>query len=103
MHHPLYPQGKYKGINLVNAEEMHELFKEYYKIRAVFASHEHSYSYYKREGVDYFITGGAGAQLYSGYGGDVYHYLKISFYEDKKRVNIKAIGIFNEIVEDFDL
>lgn len=103
MHHPLYPQGKYKGHNLANADYIHTLFTKYTKIRAVFASHEHSYSYYEKEGVKYFISGGAGAELYSGYGGDFFHFMKISFYEDTKRINFKTIGIFNETVEEFDL
>lgn len=103
MHRPLFPQGRYKGYNLRNANNLHALFKKYPKVRAVFASHEHSFSFYEYEGVKYIITGGAGAPLYKGYGGDFHHFCKVSFYENEKKITLKTIGLFNEVVVKIDL
>lgn len=103
IHRPLYPQGKYKGHNLINADELHSLFLKYSKIKIIIAAHEHLFNKYEREGIIYITTGGAGAPLYHGYGGNYHHFLKVSFYQEDNRINIKTIGIFNEIVEDFDL
>ncbi len=103
MHHPLFPQGKYKGSNMKNADELHALFLQYPKIKAVIAAHEHAFNAYRRDGLLYLTTGGGGAPLYHGYGGDYYHFVKISFYIPENRINVKTIGLFNETVEDFDI
>ncbi len=103
IHHPLYPQGVYKGTNMKNADEVHHLFTLYDKIKAVIVSHEHSYNKFVKDNVTYITTGGAGAPLDYGYGEDFYHFLKVSIYEKTNRINIKTIGIFNEVIEDFDL
>jgi hypothetical protein len=58
---------------------------------------------YVRDGMIYITTGGGGGKLYSGYGGDYHHFLKVSFFNDTARINVKTIDIFNEIIEDFDL
>lgn len=39
----------------------------------------------------------------TGYGGDFHHFIKASCNDQNNRFNIKAIGILNEVVEDFDL
>lgn len=103
MHHPLYPQGKHAGENLVNADEVHQLFLDCTKVRAIFSGHDHMFNKYEKDGVIYITTGGGGAPLYSGYGGDYYHFVKVTFYEDPLRINIKTIGLLNETIEDFDL
>ncbi|MBN2173229.1 MAG: metallophosphoesterase [Bacteroidales bacterium] len=103
MHRPLFPQGQHSGSPLANRLELHDLFLEYPKIRAVFAGHEHMFNKYQRDGINYIITGGGGGVLYDGYGGNYHHFTKVSFYEESNRINIKTIGIFNETVEDFDL
>jgi hypothetical protein len=51
----------------------------------------------------YYSGNGAGAPLHHGYGDDYYHFMKVSFYEAEDRINVKTIGMFNEIVEDLDL
>jgi predicted phosphodiesterase len=103
MHRPLYPQGGHKGENLSNADELHNLFVQNPKIKAVLAGHDHLFNYYEKDGVPYITTGGAGAPLHRGYGGDYYHFCKISFYETEHRINLSTTGIFNETVEKYDL
>jgi 3',5'-cyclic AMP phosphodiesterase CpdA len=103
MHQPLYPQGKHLGQDLSNADELHQLFLKHRKIRAVFSGHDHMFNKFIRDGITYITTGGGGGRLYSGYGGDYHHFLKVSFFTDSARINIKTIDIFNEIIDDFDL
>jgi acid phosphatase type 7 len=103
MHQPLYPQGKHKGKNLTNADELHQLFLQHKKIGAVFSGHDHMFYKYVRDGMIYITTGGGGGSLYRGYGGDYNHFLKVSFFNDSTRVNVKTIDLFNEVIDDFDL
>ncbi len=103
MHQPLYPQGRHKGDDLSNANELHQLFLKHKKIRAVFSGHDHMFNEYVRDGMIYITTGGGGGVLYRGYGGDYHHFLKVSFFNDTTRINVKTIDIFNEIIENFDL
>ncbi|MCD4731153.1 MAG: metallophosphoesterase [Bacteroidales bacterium] len=103
MHRPVFPQGQHANSPLSNSNELHQLFLDHPKIRAVFSGHEHMFNKNQKDGLMYIITGGGGGILYRGYGGDYHHFIKVSFYENKNRTNIKTIGIFNEVVEDFDL
>jgi len=103
MHRPVFPQGQHMGSPMVNGMELHELFLNHPKIKAVFSGHEHMFNRTFRDGINYIITGGAGGILYDGYGGDYHHFVKVSFYEQSNRINIKTIGIFSEVVEDFDI
>jgi len=103
MHQPLYPQGRHKGEDLSNANELHQLFLKHKKIRAVFSGHDHLFNKYVKDGMIYITTGGGGGALYKSYGGNYHHFLKVTFYNDTARINIKTIDIFNEIIEDFDL
>lgn len=103
MHRPLFSQRYYKGKDLENAKILHELFKVYPKIIAVFTGHDHFFNYYKFEGIQYITSGGGGGELHNGPGGKYHHFIKISFFENENRVNLSVIGIFNEILESFDL
>jgi 3',5'-cyclic AMP phosphodiesterase CpdA len=103
MHHPPYPQGMHHNEILNNADELHALFLSYSKVRAVFAGHDHIFNKYIRDGFPYITTGGGGAILQHGYGGDYFHFTKVSIYEDTHRINIRTTGIFSETVDDFDL
>ena len=103
MHRPLFPQGFHRGSDLLNADALHALFLSHDKVRAVFAGHDHLFNKYSLDGLPYITSGGAGAPLYHGYGGDYFHFVKVSFYEEARRINVKTIGLFNEVVEDFDL
>ncbi len=103
MHRPLFPRGKYADSPLTNSDELHHLFLSCSKIKAVFAGHEHFFNLFVKDGIPYIITGGGGGNLYSGYGGDYHHFTKVSFFLNENRINVKTIGIFYEVVEDFDL
>lgn len=103
MHHPLYQQGQHEGLTLANAGELHSLFTKYPKVRMVFAGHDHMFHKMKKDGILYVITGGGGGTLEHGYGGDYHHFVKVSFFENPRRINIKTIGVYYEVVEDFDL
>ncbi len=102
-HRPLFPQGSHYGETMVNAYELHDLLLQADKLRAVFVSHDHIFNRLTIDGVEYITTGGAGAYLHRNRGGDYHHYLKVSIKNETNRINIKAIGVFNEVVEDFDL
>ena len=103
MHHPPYPQGMHHKEILKNADELHALFLSHEKVRAVFSGHDHIFNRYIRDGLPYITSGGGGALLQHGYGGDYFHFTKVSIYEDTHRINIRTTGIFGETVEDFDL
>jgi hypothetical protein len=103
MHHPLFPQGYFAGSNLHNAAELHLLFLSCEKIKGIFAGHDHLFNCYIRDGITYITSAGGGEPLYHGIGGDFYHFLKVSIYDKQQRINLKAIDVFNEIMEDFDL
>ncbi len=72
LHHPLYlwKGASHYGSSLdrypKQRDALHALFKKE-KVDAVFAGHEHTYKRYPHDGVEYIVTGGAGAPLYSGF------------------------------------
>jgi hypothetical protein len=103
MHHPLFPQGPNKGNDLLNAGELHQIFLQNNKIRAVFAGHDHLFNHYLKDGLHYITTGGGGGVLCHGYGGDYHHFTRVSFYKHSGAINIKTIGVFHETIENFDL
>jgi 3',5'-cyclic AMP phosphodiesterase CpdA len=103
MHQPPYPQGKHSGENLANADELHQLFMKHKKIRAIFAGHDHMFNKYVKDSVIYITTGGGGSPLYLGYGGEYHHFVKVTFCKNSLRINLRTIGISNQIFDDFDL
>ena len=103
MHMPLYPQGKHSGENLTNADELHRLFLQHNKIRAVFAGHDHMFNKYVKDGIIYITTGGGGSPLYPGYGGDYHHFLKVTFCKNSARINVRTVDLSNETIDCFDL
>ena len=103
MHHPLFPKGFHQRGGLWNATEIDSLFQANRKVRIVFSGHDHLYNRSVKNNINYIISGGGGAYLHHGYGGDYHHFIKVSIYRQQNRINIKTIGIFNEIVEDFDI
>jgi 3',5'-cyclic AMP phosphodiesterase CpdA len=103
MHQPLYPQGKHKGQDLANADEVHEIFISHNKIRAVLSGHDHLFNRFIKDGMTYITTGGGGGRLYKGYKGDYYHFTKVTFYKNSAIVNVKTIDVLNETIDVFDL
>lgn len=80
---PLFPVGALRGEALDRypryRDRLHQLFVQM-KISAVFAGGERLYNHEKRDGVNYFITGGGGAPLDTSEGRDSFpHYLKVTF------------------------
>jgi len=68
LHQPLFPVDGHRGSSLDRYERernaLHRLFVQA-KVACVFAGHEHLYNRQERDGVEYIITGGAGAPLYA--------------------------------------
>ncbi|MFA6431402.1 MAG: metallophosphoesterase [Candidatus Margulisiibacteriota bacterium] len=72
-------------------QELIGLFSRY-KVDYVFAGHIHGYAKAEREGVNYIVTGGGGAQLYlpPDFGG-FHHYVRINV--DNGRITQKIIKL----------
>ena len=68
LHRPLYPVSVHKGDSLdeypKERDALHALFVRSH-VTCVFEGHEHLYNRQVRDGVEYIITGGAGADLYA--------------------------------------
>jgi predicted phosphodiesterase len=72
-HRPPFPQGHYRGSNLANADELHQLFLQY-GVDVVFSGHEHQYYTFRKDSVQYVVTGGGGAPIYEGGIGESFHH-----------------------------
>jgi len=69
-HSPLFPVDGHRGSSLdkhrADRDRLHALFVRYRdQIKGVYSGHEHVYSFQEKDGVPYYITGGAGAPLYA--------------------------------------
>lgn len=61
-----------------NRDLLHSLLKRF-RVKAVFAGHEHLYSETMKDGIRYIVTGGGGSPLYqSPRGGGYFHYLIVN-------------------------
>ncbi len=95
MHRPvfsyLHPK-KITGMGSVQmAQLLHRTFVEY-GVKYVFQGHEHCYGKIVKDGVNYIITGGAGAPLYPEVTkGGFYHYLVINADPKSKKLDIYSI------------
>jgi len=99
MHRPLF-----SGINgdlnkgksfkdRSNRDALHRLFKKY-RVKAVFAGHEHLFNETVKDGIKYFITGGGGSPLYeSPSKGGFFHYLIVRVKD--KDVSVDVIAPYN--------
>lgn len=97
LHRPLFPVALHVGSSLdqypKERDALHTLFVQQ-GVDAVFAGHEHLYNYQKRDGVLYFITGGAGAPLYATPDrGGFHHYLLVTVSEDTFTVEVRRVGL----------
>lgn len=82
LHRPLFPVSLHKGDSLdeypKERDALHALFVRY-RVTCVFAGHEHLYNRQVRDGIQYIITGGAGADLYaSPTKGGFHHFLYVT-------------------------
>jgi len=79
LHHPVYPAGFHPSIE--NATEFNALLMEYPAVKAVFSGHEHLYYHQEvtsgNHKIDYYVSGGTGSDLHTGYGHAVHHMLGI--------------------------
>ena len=96
VHDPLFPVAEHRGSSLdrypPKRDALHSLFVQY-RVSCVFAGHEHVYHHERRDSVDYFISGGAGAPL----GGSrtaagFYHYLSVEVTDDQYAVHVKSVS-----------
>ncbi len=78
-------------------KRIHPLLKKY-KVNAVFVGHFHEYEYRRIDGIEYFVTGGGGAELEDeSYNGAIYHFLYVK--ETKKGLEYFVVsnrGIFKK-------
>lgn len=102
LHHPLFlsANADYSGKSMDKYPELrdslHRLFVEK-RVNAVFAGHEHTFWRAEKDGVDYIITGGAGAPLY---GKDSFSHLMI-VRVDGPRVSAKTIDRDGALRDEF--
>lgn len=101
-HRPPFPQHHHRDKPLQPTETLHELFKKY-KVAAVFAGHEHSYSRIDKEGVIYVVSGGAGSPLHKDAGPDAafYHYIQVSYL--KTALQVRTIDHMGKVRDDFKI
>ena len=72
LHHPLFTEPNFKHHKSSldqypnHRDKLHKLMVQK-KVTAVFVGHEHTYHRMKKNGINYIITGGGGAILYSGF------------------------------------
>lgn len=81
-HYPFFRVGPDSHEPLKNSAELRDLFKAA-GVQAVFSSHDHIFHYEKRDGISYFITGGAGAPLLDIERGEYNHFLLLTVGRDK--------------------
>lgn len=91
-HEPAYPAGPHRGSSLDaypdERDKFWNLLKEY-GVKIYFCGHEHLYNKQLIEGVYQVINGTCGAPIYTGYGGDFYHYALVSVNSKRVEVVIK--------------
>ena len=97
MHKPMFddatsPGGSFNDTAMRDA--MHSMFLEADNVRAVFAGHVHIYRGFTRDGIPYYITGGAGAETEHPEREGFYHYLL---------VNVNGTNLDVRVVEPYHL
>src|SRR6202022_4635783 len=77
---------------IANASDLHQLFLQY-PVKAIFAGHEHLFDHRTRDGIEYFVSGGAGAPLYAPPDkGGFSHYLVMRMRGDKMEYSLIEPG-----------
>ncbi|HEY3235586.1 MAG TPA: metallophosphoesterase [Polyangiaceae bacterium] len=97
-HKPLFPVDGHVGSSLDEHPEqrdrLHQLLVQHRAhIKAVFQGHEHLYSHEERDGIHYYITGGAGANLYAPREqGGYHHFLLVQVKQGEVKVDLRKVG-----------
>lgn len=97
-HRPVYPQGHYRGHDLVNADELHQLFTQY-GVDIVFSGHEHQYYIYQKGSLHYVITGGGGAPIYTGGIGESYHHYLLVELLPPNDILIHVLDVHGRVIQ----
>lgn len=97
-HRPVFPQGHYRGHDLANAEELHQLFLQY-GVDAVFAGHEHQYYLYQKDAIAYVVTGGGGSPIYDGGIGESYHHFLLIELLPPQTINIHVLDVHGNVIK----
>jgi len=91
LHHPPFDPDGTDHIMAYGNEGFMALMVEQ-RVDAVFAGHIHAYAQGERDGVAYYITGGAGAPLYaSGHPQAFHHYLRVTIQQPEITVQVVQV------------
>jgi 3',5'-cyclic AMP phosphodiesterase CpdA len=91
LHHPPFDPDGTDHIMAYGNESFMALMAEQ-QVDAVFAGHIHAYAQGERDGVAYYITGGAGAPLYaSGHPQAFHHHLLVTIHQEE--ITVKVIQV----------
>jgi len=95
LHRPLFPVDGHVGSSLdmypAERDALHALFVQQ-GVDAVFSGHEHLYNHQEKDGIHYFINGGAGGPLYaSPERGGFHHYLLVSIDATGFTIDVRRI------------
>ena len=96
-HRPVYPQAHYRGHDLVNADELHQLFSQY-GVDIVFSGHEHQYYIYQKDPIHYVVTGGGGAPIYTGGIGESYHHYLLVEIISPNTILIHVLDVHGKVI-----
>jgi predicted phosphodiesterase len=102
-HEPAYPVGPHLGSSLDVYPDERDAFWQLlvaHDADIYFAGHEHLYDHQEIERVHQVINGTCGAPIYSGYGGDFYHYVVVSV--DGRQVFVTAVDDAGETRDYFE-
>lgn len=103
-HEPAFPVGPHVGSSLdfypVQRDDFWQLLADY-NVDIYFAGHEHLYNHTVVNGVHQVITGTCGAPIYSGYGGDFYHYSLLTV--NGPRVSVLVVDDSGAIRDSFEV
>ncbi|MBD3327266.1 hypothetical protein GF339_21955 [candidate division KSB3 bacterium] len=96
-HRPVFPQGHYRGHDLANADELHQLFTQY-GVDAVFSGHEHQYYVYQKDAIPYVVTGGGGSPIYDGGMGEGFQHFLLVELLPPETLNIHILDVHGRVI-----
>ena len=102
-HEPAFPVGPHLGSSLDFFPNQRDAFWQLladYDVDIYFAGHEHLYNHIEVGGVRQVIVGTCGAPIYSGYGGEFYHYALVTV--DGPDVSVEIIDDSGAIRDSFE-